>query len=115
VAVCPHNAAAQGQAVTERLLASDHPPDAVAAMSDELAIGALHAAARAGVEVPEALAVTGWDDTDAAAPQGLTTLAQSLRDQGRRCARLALGQAAEDEGERPRWRVVRRTSTRRRG
>jgi DNA-binding LacI/PurR family transcriptional regulator len=115
VAVIPNNAAAQGQAVTERLLASNDPPDAIAAMSDELAIGALRAAARAGVEVPEALAVTGWDDTDAAAPQGLTTLAQSLRDQGRRCARLALGQAAEDEEERPRWRVVRRTSTRRRG
>jgi DNA-binding LacI/PurR family transcriptional regulator len=112
VAVCPTNSAAYGQAAADELLAGDDPPDAIAAMSDELAIGALQAATRAGVSVPETVAVTGWDDTDAAAPQGLTTLAQSLREQGGRCARIALGHAAaEDEGP-PRWRVVRRTSTR---
>jgi DNA-binding LacI/PurR family transcriptional regulator len=51
-------------------------------MSDELALGALRAAARRGVPVPDGLAVTGWDDTEAAAPAGLTTVAQSLYDQG---------------------------------
>ena len=39
-------------------------------MSDELALGALRAAARAGLAVPGDVAVTGWDDTDAAAPAG---------------------------------------------
>ena len=112
VAVCPGNAAAHGQAMTEQLLAGDDPPDAIAAMSDELAIGALHAATRAGVSVPETLAVTGWDDTDAAAPEGLTTLAQSLRDQGSRCAHLALGHPSAAEQGPPRWRVIRRASTR---
>jgi DNA-binding LacI/PurR family transcriptional regulator len=75
------------------------PIDAVAAMSDELALGAL----RAGLgDVP----VTGWDDGDAAEAAGLTTIAQSLHDQGARCARLALGEppAGEDLG----WRLVRR-------
>ena len=112
VAICPANAAAHGQAATDRLLRDDDPPDAIAAMSDELAIGALQAAAHAGVAVPETLAVTGWDDTDAAAPQGLTTVAQSLRDQGSRCARLALGHASAAEQDPPRWRVIRRASTR---
>ena len=37
-------------------------------MSDELALGALEAATEAGIE----LALTGWDDTPAAAPAGLT-------------------------------------------
>jgi len=37
---------------------------------------------QAGIVVPAALSVTGWDDTDAAAPARLTTVAQSLRDQG---------------------------------
>lgn len=79
-------------------------------MSDELALGALLAATRAGLPVPDALAVTGWDDTDAAAPSGLTTVRQSLRDQGARCARLALGQ--DIEHDQPKWQVIRRRSTR---
>ena len=80
-------------------------------MSDELALGALRAAAGAGVAVPDALAVTGWDNTDAAGPAGLTTVAQSLRDQGAHCARTALG-LPTDAAARHAWRVVTRTTTR---
>ena len=113
VAVCPANATAHGEAIADQVFRGDDPPDAIAAMSDELALGALRAAARAGRGVPDAVAITGWDDSDAAAPAGLTTLRQSLRDQGERCARIALGHpqpaAAQDP---PGWRVVRRTSTR---
>jgi DNA-binding LacI/PurR family transcriptional regulator len=113
VAVCPHNSAACGEALAQELLADDQPPDAIAAMSDELALGALRAAERAGIPVPVALSVTGWDDTDAAAPAGLTTLAQSLRDQGSRCAQLALGRATPTAGDdRAAWHVVQRRSTR---
>jgi DNA-binding LacI/PurR family transcriptional regulator len=85
---------------------------AIAAMSDELALGALRAAGRAGLAVPGAVAITGWDDTDAATPAGLTTVRQSLRDQGRRCARIALGHPRPDRQEPPGWEVVERTSTR---
>lgn len=110
LAVCPGNSRGAGEAFAAELLAGDDPPDAIAAMSDELALGALQAAAHAGVAVP-ALAVTGWDDTPAAAPAGLTTLAQSLRDQGAHCARAAL---APDGDPAPphEWHVVRRGSTR---
>jgi DNA-binding LacI/PurR family transcriptional regulator len=113
VAVTARNSAAEGEALAEALLAEGPPPDAIAAMSDELALGALRAIERAGVEVAVALSLTGWDDSDAAAPAGLTTLAQSLRDQGVRCARLALGKDdATDDDERAPWRVVERRSTR---
>jgi DNA-binding LacI/PurR family transcriptional regulator len=91
VAVCPANATAHGEALASELLGGGDPPDAIAAMSDELALGALRAAARAGATVPGTVAITGWDDSDAAAPAGLTTLRQSLRDQGSRCAHIALG------------------------
>jgi DNA-binding LacI/PurR family transcriptional regulator len=95
------------------LFRGDDPPDAIAAMSDELALGALRAAARAGRGVPGAVAITGWDDSDAAAPAGLTTVRQSLRDQGNRCAHIALGHrepsAAQDS---PSWQVIQRLSTR---
>jgi DNA-binding LacI/PurR family transcriptional regulator len=110
VAVCSKNDATLAAERVADLLQGPDAPDAIAAMSDELALGVLHAATRAGLPVPDALAVTGWDDTDAAAPAGLTTVRQSLRDQGARCARLALGQ--DIEHEEPQWQVVRRRSTR---
>jgi DNA-binding LacI/PurR family transcriptional regulator len=113
VAVCPHNNAAHGEALTRELLASEEPPDAIAAMSDELALGALRAVERAGIAIPGGLSLTGWDDSDAAAPAGLTTVAQSLHDQGIRCAQLALGKAVPMTGDdRAEWHVIRRRSTR---
>jgi DNA-binding LacI/PurR family transcriptional regulator len=98
VALCPANTTAHGEAFAEELFRGDDPPDAIAAMSDELALGALRAAARTGRAVPASVAITGWDDTDAAAPAGLTTVWQSLRDQGRRCAYIALGGPARIVG-----------------
>jgi len=112
VAVCQANTTGLGEAFADDLFRGSGPPDAIAAMSDELALGALRAAARAGLSVPGDVAVTGWDDTDAAAPEGLTTVWQSLRDQGRRCAHVALGHPEPDGQEPPGWEVVRRTSTR---
>jgi hypothetical protein len=111
LAACPVNNGAEGEAFTAELLDGADPPDAIAAMSDELALGVLQAAARAGLAVPEIVAVTGWDDSDAAAAAGLTTLAQSLREQGARCARVALGRHAEVPA-REEWQVVVRTTTR---
>lgn len=111
LAVCRVNDASEGEAFAAELLVGPEPPDVLAAMSDELALGALRAAARAGIAVPDALAVTGWDDSDAAAPAGLTTLAQSLREQGARCARVALGRSADLPAQEE-WRVVVRATTR---
>jgi DNA-binding LacI/PurR family transcriptional regulator len=111
VRICSRNSAAEGEAAAGELLRRPDAPDAIAAMSDELALGALRAAARLGVPVPAGLAVTGWDDTEAAAPASLTTVAQSLHDQGARCAQLALGGEASGVHEAS-WQVVRRTSTR---
>src|SRR3954454_11551795 len=113
LAVCPQNTAAQGEALAQELFAERAAPDAIAAMSDELALGALRAAERAGIAVPGTLAITGWDDSDAAGPAGLTTLAQSLHDQGIRCARLALGKASPNIREdRANWHVIHRHTTR---
>jgi DNA-binding LacI/PurR family transcriptional regulator len=112
LAVCPVNLAAVAEDFTAELLAGDDPPDAIAAMGDELALGALRAVAGAGLTVPEDVAVTGWDDSDAAAPAGLTTVAQSLREQGVRCARVALGQSEAADAALD-WRLVVRSTSRR--
>jgi DNA-binding LacI/PurR family transcriptional regulator len=112
VLVSSRNSAVEGEAAADELLRRRDAPDAIAAMSDELALGALRAAARHGIPVPDGLAVTGWDDTEAAAPAGLTTVAQSLYDQGAYCARLALRGAAP-RIHKAGWRIIRRASTRR--
>jgi len=112
VAVCARNSAAEGYDVAAELLTASDPPDAIPAMSDELALGVLRAAAHLGRRVPDDVAVSGWDDTGSAASAGLTTIAQSLHDQGRHCARLVLGQAPDRPDESITWSLVRRISTR---
>jgi DNA-binding LacI/PurR family transcriptional regulator len=50
---------------------------------------------------------------NATAPAGLTTLRQSLRHQGRRCAHIALGHSRPAASQEPAsWQVIQRTSTR---
>jgi len=110
VAVCPRNDATEAEQLAATLLASAQPPDAIAAMSDQLAAGVVRAARAAARVIPDELAVTGWDDLAVAAQLGLTTVAQSLREQGAACAQAALGQEADPHTAS--WAVVRRGSTR---
>jgi DNA-binding LacI/PurR family transcriptional regulator len=86
--------------------------DAVAAMSDELALGVLQAAARHDLAVPEQLAVTGWDDGALAEPSGLTTIAQSLRHQGEICARSVVERDGVATRTVPSWELRTRATTR---
>lgn len=110
VAICSVNSARQGADAATRLFDASEPPDALAAMSDELALGALDAARDAGLSVPDDVAISGWDDTAGAATAELTTVRQDLRDQGERCARIALGLPLTSEP--PNWHTVHRASTR---
>jgi DNA-binding LacI/PurR family transcriptional regulator len=110
VGVCATNDAGEARSLAEQLLALDPPVDAIAAMSDQQALGVLRAGVAAARAVPERLSVTGWDDSAVAADNALTTLAQDLRAQGVACARAALG---EDPGSSAdAWSLVRRASTR---
>lgn len=102
VGVCRTNDEAEARTVMRHLLESAPDLDAVAAMGDKLALGALREAARP-------LRISGWDDSDIARQHNLTTVAQSLREQGAACAMAALGEPAPDH--RDAWRLVRRTST----
>jgi DNA-binding LacI/PurR family transcriptional regulator len=110
IAVCARNGTAEAERITDTLLASAEPPDAIAAMSDEQAAGVVRAVSAAGRMVPDDVAVTGWDDLPVAAELGLTTVRQSLRDQGVACALAALGEAPDCP--RAPWSLVRRDSTR---
>jgi len=81
---------ADGVNAANGLLSPRHRPDAVVCANDEIAMGVLEAARIAQINVPDDLAVTGWDDIPAArhlAPP-LTTVRQPMLDLGRRAAEL---------------------------
>lgn len=84
--------AAAGTKAMETLLAQEEKPDAVFAVSDSLAAGALRAIAQAGLRVPEDIAVVGFDGTELAevvSPQ-LTTVEQPSREIGRTAVTLLM-------------------------
>jgi DNA-binding LacI/PurR family transcriptional regulator len=106
------NSREQGRRAARALLRATPRPTALLAMSDELGLGALAAARELDLRVPEDVSVVGWDDVPSA--RELTTIAQSLHDQGRTCARLLVaateGEIAGDVHFAP-WRLVTRGST----
>ncbi len=92
---------ASGIEAMSRLLSVPEPPTGVFCMSDEMAFGALRAAQNAGVPVPDALSVIGFDDHDFAAALGLSTMRQSVDEMGMTAARtvLALIEGTEPASE----------------
>lgn len=75
-------------------------PTGVVAVCDEVAIGAIIAARRLGIQVPSDLSVIGIDDHEFADMFALTTLQQVPREQGRAAVRLLL-QHLHDPGKTP--------------
>ena len=71
-----------GEAAVATLLHSNQPFDAVFAANDNMAIGALQALRQAGRQVPEAVAVAGFDDIPMARHLGLTTVRVGIAELG---------------------------------
>ena len=92
----PHDRAV-GRKLAERMLALRHPPTAVFAASDILAVGVLEAVRAAGLRVPQDFSVVGFDDIDVSSYIGLTTVHQPLVESGNLGARLLL-EALSGEG-----------------
>lgn len=89
------------------LLTTDPRPTAVFAANDVIAFGALDAARRLGIRVPEELSIVGFDDIDMAGWEAfnLTTARQPLADMARAAAKLLLERIASEEPLEPRRRV----------
>lgn len=81
-----------GHRAASALLSRELRPDAIVAANDLIAIGALDAAREHGLSVPADIAVTGYDDIEAASlvSPALTTIENPAREIGRACARLLL-------------------------
>jgi DNA-binding LacI/PurR family transcriptional regulator len=88
----PGGASAAGHSGGAALIDRATRPTAILAMSDELALGVLRAAAQRGIDVPADLSVVGFDDTPAAAAAEppLTTISQPHELKGATAGRLLL-------------------------
>ncbi len=105
-----------GRAAMETLLRADERPDAVFAVSDTLAAGALLAIAQAGLTMPDDIAVVGFDGTPLAemvSPQ-LSTVAQPSLQIGRKAVALLLNKIDNPDTPAERvmmdWRFIERAS-----
>ena len=89
-----HTEAAGALAVRELL--HERPPTAIFGVTDVLALGVLEAAADLGIGVPQQLSVVGFDDVVAASASvpPLTTVSQSLFEQGKLAAKAVLDELA---------------------
>ncbi len=81
-----------GRQALRQLLTLSHPPTAVLAANDILAIGALQAAHESGLSVPDQLSIVGIDDIFAASATtpSLTTVAKPQYEIGRQAAEFLL-------------------------
>ncbi len=82
----------QTRQVARELLSLSEPPTAIFAATDFQALGVLKAARQLNVEVPEQLAVIGFDDLDMAEYADLTTICQHLDESGRLAVEILLAQ-----------------------
>jgi len=108
---------ADGHKAAHRLLALDEPPTAIFASNDNMAVGALRAAAERNLRVPADLSVVGFDDSELArvVTPNLTTVRQPLEEMGRMAVslltRLIDGQSVETLRVELATRLVIRQST----
>lgn len=102
IAVVEHNQRELGKNAAAALLETleGSGPAVVLAMSDELALGARATVSRTHREVT----LTGWDGSREATTSGIWSVAASLREQGRACARAAL--SGKLEAHQVPWSVV---------
>lgn len=85
-----HFTAAGGLVAGQRLLALKRRPTGIVCASDEMALGVLAAARRAGLQVPHDLSVVGVDGHELGELAGLTTVVQPVAEQGALAARMVL-------------------------
>ncbi|MET3721706.1 LacI family DNA-binding transcriptional regulator [Arthrobacter sp. UYEF21] len=105
-----------GQEAFRRLWTRPGPkPTAIFCASDEMAMGVIFEAARAGVRVPEDLSVVGIDDHDFAEAMGLTTVGQRPDEQAELATKMLLDELNGTPGAvrsavAPHKLIVRRTT-----
>jgi len=90
-----------GEKITREIIALKDRPTAIFCMCDESAMGCLHALRTSGLEVPQDMAVCGFDNIRFAkyTSPALTTIDQSVERIGRHCIELLIAQINGEEIE----------------
>lgn len=93
-----------GFEAAERLLGARRPPTAIFASNDEMAVAAIAAARRRGLDVPRNLTVVGFDDTPLAATiwPALTTVRQPIAEMAEAAVTRLVRGGSEDAEDRDR-------------
>ena len=81
----------------EELLTMPDRPTAIFAAADYLALSLIRVAQEKGLQIPEDLAVIGFDNIEVADLVGITTISQSLDESGRIAARLLLNSISSED------------------
>ncbi len=79
---CENDEVTEGAALLDRIMALCPRPDAIFTGGDEVALGLLAAANKAGIAVPSELAILGFDDRPIAEVFGISTIRQPIRRMG---------------------------------
>jgi LacI family transcriptional regulator len=100
-----------GVEAAHAMLSARHPPTAVFASNDDMALGVLAAAQRLGIQVPQDLSLAGFDDSPAASLvwPALTTVRQPVGELAAEAVRLLVSgevAAALEAGAKPVVRVL---------
>lgn len=100
-----------GEAAARALLTAHSDITALICLSDRFAVGAIHYCRRAGIAVPQQVAITGFDnlaiDVDGL---GLTTIAQDAERKGEIAVELLLSSGPVTHHELPRQLVIRESA-----
>lgn len=80
-----HDESAEGRAACGTLLEREDPPTALVCVSDAIALGAWNEITARGLLPGKDIAITGFDDTTAAAVVGLTSVAQPVNEVADTC------------------------------
>jgi len=88
-----------GREGAKRFLAMDTMPDAILAINDPVAVGLFSEFKKAGIRIPDDVALVGFSDTPAAAliEPALTTIYQPAFEMGRAAASLLMKQFSMDD------------------
>jgi len=94
-----HTTFQEGFTAMEKLLSHKNLPTAVFAVTDTVALGAIHAIKKAGLRVPEDIAVAGYDDIEAASMSdpSLTTISVDRLQIGSSAVTALIEQISEPE------------------
>lgn len=88
-----------GHSAAVRLLGLPHPPTAILAQNDDMALGALMAAREQGLTVPDDLSIVGFDDSEVSriAWPSITTIRQPVFEMAVAAADMVLAQLEKGE------------------